>query len=177
MFATKEKMEKTEAEKEYERRRREDDIKIAKAIVGAIGNLFTRQRKIDDPCLRNCLFVDKLSCILDIAMSTLQCQIDDEWPEDLKLKIFTLSKEINQSRPRKPHDMGQKSNIFSGRTFRSAHDEIFRILRRCRKKRPIIYIMEWYNIVCHSIFGMNGISCMKWYKLYEMVYKNDSTIA
>ena len=90
------KMEEETGEERRQRERREENIKIAEAIVRGISSVFKRQRKIDDVCLRNCLFVDKLSCILDIAMATLQSQVDDEWPEDLKLQIHTLSNEINQ---------------------------------------------------------------------------------
>ena len=89
-------MEEESQEEKWQRERREENIKIAQAIVKGIGSVFKRQRKIDDVCLRNCLFVDKLSCILDIAMATLQSQVDDHWPEDLKLQIHTLSNEINQ---------------------------------------------------------------------------------
>ena len=90
------KMEEETGEERRQRERREENIKIAEAIVRGISSVFKRQRKIDDVCLRNCLFVDKLSCILDIAMATLQSQVDDQWPEDLKLQIHTLSNEINQ---------------------------------------------------------------------------------
>ena len=89
-------MEEETGEERRHRERREENIKIAEAIVRGIASMFKRQRKIDDVCLRNCLFVDKLSCILDIAMATLQSQVDDQWPEDLKLQIHTLSNEINQ---------------------------------------------------------------------------------
>ena len=89
-------MEEETGEEKWQRERREENIKIAQAIVRGIGSVFKRQRKIDDICLRNCLFVDKLSCVLDIAMAALQSQVDDEWPEDLKLQIHTLSTEINQ---------------------------------------------------------------------------------
>ena len=60
-------MEEETGEERRQRERREENIKIAQAIVKGIGSVFKRQRKIDDVCLRNCLFVDKLSCILDIA--------------------------------------------------------------------------------------------------------------
>ena len=96
MFHFKMEMEEETGEERRQRERREENIKIAEAIVRGIGSVFKRQRKIDDVCLRNCLFVDKLSCILDIAMATLQSQVDDQWPEDLKLQIHTLSNEINQ---------------------------------------------------------------------------------
>ena len=96
MKISKSKMEEVKPEEKWQRERREENIKIAQAIVKGIGSVFKRQRKIDDVCLRNCLFVDKLSCILDIAMATLQSQVDDQWPEDLKLQIHTLSNEINQ---------------------------------------------------------------------------------
>ena len=96
MKISKSKMEEVKPEEKWQRERREENIKIAQAIVKGIGSVFKRQRKIDDVCLRNCLFVDKLSYILDIAMATLQSQVDDQWPEDLKLQIHTLSNEINQ---------------------------------------------------------------------------------
>lgn len=80
----------------WEKQRRDENIKIARAIVTAVGSLFKRQQKVDDPSLRSCLFVDKLSCMLDISMAILITQVDDEWPEDLKLQIHTLNNTVNQ---------------------------------------------------------------------------------
>lgn len=90
------KMEEMSQEEKRKIERREENIKMVQAIVRGISSIFTRQRKIDDVCLRNCLFVDKLSCILDIAMVALQSQVDEEWPEDLKLQIHRLSNQINE---------------------------------------------------------------------------------
>ena len=87
-------MEEENKEKSYEEMRKEEDIKIARGIICALKNVFNRQKNIDDPCLKNCLFVDKLSMTLDIAMGVLKTTTED-MPEDLKLEIESLSEVVN----------------------------------------------------------------------------------
>lgn len=81
---------------DYEKRMKEENIKIARGVVISIESIFKRQRNIDDLCLRNCLFVDKLSLFLDIMMGILTTQMDDNWPEDLKLQIENLKNTIDK---------------------------------------------------------------------------------
>ena len=84
-----------EAEKSYEQIRKEEDIRIARMIVNALKNIFARQTKIDDPCLRSCLLVNQLSLTLDVATAALKCVIDD-MPDDLSFEIESVTKTVNE---------------------------------------------------------------------------------
>lgn len=75
---------------------RENNISMARGITSSLKLIFNRQRTIDDPCLRNCLFVDKLSMSLDIMIGFLNSVIIEyDMPDDLKLDIANLSKIIS----------------------------------------------------------------------------------
>jgi len=82
---------------DYLQREKENNITIARGITEGMKSIFERQRKIDDPCLRNCLFVDKLSMSLDVMMAVLStaCR-DHDMPEDLVKDIQNLKCNIDQ---------------------------------------------------------------------------------
>ena len=82
--------------KEHEKIMKEENIRILRGITNCLDNIFSRQRTIDDPCLRSCLFVDKLSLSLDIAMGMLQAMSEEDVPLDLQQKILNNSKIIGE---------------------------------------------------------------------------------
>jgi len=99
VFVIKNKTKQMEEETYEERTKkleRENNIAVARGIACSLKLIFNRQRTIDDPCLRNCLFVDKLSMSLDIMIGFLNSVIIEyDMPDDLKLDIANLSKIIS----------------------------------------------------------------------------------
>lgn len=88
---------KRQRREEEEKKRREEDARIFRAVGNSIKNIFKRQMKIDDNCLRYCMFVDKLSMTLDILTAFLNTMVDrEEYPEDLRLDILQLSNLISE---------------------------------------------------------------------------------
>ena len=73
---------------EYDKRRQQDNVMMAKSIATAVTSIFNRQRQIDDPVLRSCLFVDKLGMALDVMTSVLQTvSNEDYFTEEVRLQV------------------------------------------------------------------------------------------
>jgi hypothetical protein len=80
---------------------RQENVRIANAIIKSFELIFKRQRKIDDPCLRSCLFIDKLSTALNIAAGTAigvisEDEMSNNIRENLSELISTLNEEFDQ---------------------------------------------------------------------------------
>jgi hypothetical protein len=88
--------EEEEKRKEEEMKRRNEEVKIIRGIVASYENIFRRQRNVDDICLRNCLFVDKLSMILDIGLGFMTSQMHEDYPIDLKDKINKIHQDLSK---------------------------------------------------------------------------------
>ena len=88
-------MEAVELSKDELRRRRENYLYI-KAAVTTMTMIFKRQQNMDDLMLRSCLFVDKLSMVLEMASAMLKTVVDieiedDKLPETLRSQIDALT--------------------------------------------------------------------------------------
>src|SRR5579883_947763 len=89
-------MEAKDREKEWEARNRKEQIKVIRGVVSALQSVFSRQMSIDDPAIRYCMFVDKLALALDIGLNVLNQQMDENFPDDLKLQMESLSNTVSQ---------------------------------------------------------------------------------
>ena len=69
---------------------------IITSVVTSLERIFARQSKIDDQCMRYCLFVDKFSMALDIliAFATSSIYSNENFPDELKDRVDKLSKTL-----------------------------------------------------------------------------------
>ena len=90
-----ERIEREKEEKE-ERERIESDRKIFEAVIDSIDSILSRQRKIDDPVIRHCLFVDKLATIIDISKGMVKALNDKILTDDTIIKTDNIFKSLQE---------------------------------------------------------------------------------
>ncbi len=91
----KEKEEKEKEEKE-EKERIESDRRIFEAVMDSIDSILSRQRQIDDPVIRHCLFVDKLATIIDISKGMVKALNDKILTDDIIIKTDNIFKSLQE---------------------------------------------------------------------------------
>ena len=67
-----------------------------KAVLSSLSNIFGRQRRMDDPKLKNCLFVDKLASALDISLAALATAPEIRKNEELQKGLQEIHQMVSE---------------------------------------------------------------------------------
>lgn len=76
---------------EKENLRREAEIRFLSGIMTGIESIIQRQRKVDDPIVRNSMLLDKLLTVIDIGFGMLMAYTDrGGYPDEFQNRITDL---------------------------------------------------------------------------------------
>ena len=94
-------MDHEEAQRKFEERNRKQNIIIIQSVLTTLQFIFQRQKNIDDPVLRSCLFIEKISMAIEsvicAAQTALELEVDDDkLPQSTIDQITNLRKILRE---------------------------------------------------------------------------------